>query len=87
MLSGSISEDRGVELEVDDVAVDDPRREPKLDAEGAIGDRDAAVVVDDRDREFATGEEAGFLARERDEVRFRERAHEPLGFGGLQGER
>src|SRR5262249_1702660 len=61
---------------------DDRRREVQADAELLEHDRDAQLVaraLRDRQREFAAGEEAGFLAALGDEVRLGEALEETAG--------
>ena len=72
--------------QVDDAVGKHGRREGQADAERLPFDRDArccrrpaaAAVLGDRDREFAAGEEARGLARQRDQGRLGERRDRAL---------
>ena len=63
---------RRLQLEVDRAGVEDARREIELDAEGLVLDGDAVVLLGDRHRVLAAGEEARLLAGKGREVRLGE---------------
>src|SRR5262249_8700259 len=57
-------------------AVDNQRREEEADTKLLELDRRGVVLLRDRERELAPGQELGFLAALRDQIRLRERSEE-----------
>ena len=70
--------DLRLDLHVDQAAAQHGRREGQADAVALVVDRDRAERAGHRDRILAAGEEARGVARQRHQVRLRQRAGEAL---------